>query len=129
MRYWENSPLFFADKVNTPVLMLHNDQDGAVPWYQGIEFLGALRRLGKEAYMLNYVGEPHGLRRRANQKDWARRMQEFFDHHLKGMPAPKWMTDGVPYIERESEKWQYLPSTILEASATGSGSGGRKQDK
>ncbi len=131
MRYWENSPLFFADKVNTPVLMLHNDQDGAVPWYQGIEFLGALRRLGKEAYMLNYVGEPHGLRRRANQKDWARRMAEFFDHHLKGMPAPKWMTDGVPYIERESEKWQYLPSTILEASATGSGSGsgGRKLDR
>ena len=126
MRYWENSPLFFADKVQTPVLMLHNDQDGAVPWYQGIEFLGALRRMGKEAYMFNYVGEPHGLRRRANQKDWARRMQEFFDHHLKGAPAPKWMTEGVPYNERASEKWQYLPRSIIEAGISGSGSGGRK---
>ncbi len=80
--------------------------------------------------MFNYVGEPHGLRRRANQKDWARRMQEFFDHHLKGAPAPKWMTEGVPFIERESEKWQYLPRSIIEASisgsGSGSGSGGRK---
>ncbi|MHC4514700.1 MAG: alpha/beta hydrolase family protein, partial [Planctomycetota bacterium] len=101
MRYLDNSPLFQADKVNTPVLMLHNDQDGAVPWYQGIEYFCALRRLGKEVYLFNYVGEPHGLRKRQNQTDWAMRMQQYFDHHLKGAPAPKWMRDGVPYIERE----------------------------
>src|SRR5690606_12922672 len=60
LRYMENSPIFFADKVRTPVLILHNDQDGAVPWYQGIEYFMALRRLGKEAYLFNYVGEDHG---------------------------------------------------------------------
>ena len=107
MRYLENSPLFFADKVNTPVLMLHNDKDGAVPWYQGIEYFNALRRLGKEVYMFNYVGEPHGLRKRQNMKDWTKRMQEFFDHHLRGKPMPDWMAHGVAYVDRESEKIDY----------------------
>ncbi|MBM4059714.1 MAG: redoxin domain-containing protein, partial [Planctomycetes bacterium] len=112
MRYWENSPIFFADKVETPVLLLHNDQDGAVPWTQGIEYFTALRRLGKEVYLFNYNGEDHGLRNRANQKDWARRMAEYFAHHLKKEPAPKWMTEGVPYRERDAEKLPYAPSYI-----------------
>src|SRR5690606_28193704 len=116
LRYMENSPIFFADKVRTPVLILHNDQDGAVPWYQGIEYFMALRRLGKEAYLFNYVGEDHGLRKRANQRDWTRRMQEFFDHHLKGAPAPDWMVEGVEYAEREREKLRFAPS-FIEASA------------
>ena len=75
----ENSPIHFADKVRTPVLILHNDQDGAVPWTQGIEYFTALRRLGKEAYLFNYTGEDHGLRKRQNMKDWSRRMAEYFD--------------------------------------------------
>jgi len=104
LRYIENSPLFWADKVQTPLLMIHNDQDGAVPWYQGIEYIMALRRLGKEAYMFNYIGEDHGLRKRVNQEHWTRCMQEFFDHHLKGAPAPKWMTDGIKAWEKEEEK-------------------------
>ncbi|MFH1573728.1 MAG: prolyl oligopeptidase family serine peptidase, partial [Acidobacteriota bacterium] len=108
MRFLENSPVFQADRVQTPVLMLHNDNDGAVPWYQGIEYFLALRRLGKEAYMFNYNGEPHGLRRRANQKDYTRRMQEFFDHFLKGAPMPEWMARGIPYLEREKEKEKYV---------------------
>lgn len=103
-RFIENSPIFMADRVRTPLLMLHNDGDDAVPWYQGIEFFLALRRLGKEVYLLNYNGEPHGLRKRANQKDYTVRLQEFFDHHLKGAPAPEWMKSGVPYLEREKEK-------------------------
>jgi len=109
MRYLENSPLFSADKVNTPVLMLHNDEDGAVPWYQGIEFFCALRRLRQEVYMFNYVGGAHGLRRRADQNDWTRRMQQYFDHHLKGVPAPEWMTRGVPYEDRMREKHRFSP--------------------
>ena len=109
MRYWENSPLFFADKVRTPVLILHNDNDGAVPWYQGIEYFMALRRLGKEAYLFNYNAEGHGLRKRANRKDWTWRMQAFFDHHLKKKKAPEWMREGVPYVERELEKLPKLP--------------------
>jgi dipeptidyl aminopeptidase/acylaminoacyl peptidase len=107
MRFLENSPVFRADRVQTPLLMLHNDNDGAVPWYQGIEYYLALRRLGKEVYMFNYNGEPHGLRRRANQKDYTRRMQEFFDHFLKGAPKPEWMEKGIPFLEREKEKEKY----------------------
>lgn len=104
MRYLENSPIFWADKVQTPLLMIHNDEDGAVPWYQGIEYMMALRRLGKEAYMFNYNGEEHGLRKRVNQEDWTIRMQQFFDHHLKGATAPDWMKNGIKAWEKEEEK-------------------------
>jgi dipeptidyl aminopeptidase/acylaminoacyl peptidase len=107
MRFIENSPIFMADRVKTPLLMLHNDQDDAVPWYQGIEYYLALRRLGKEAYLLNYNGEFHGLRRPATQRDYTVRMQQFFDHHLKGAPMPEWMAKGVKYADREQEKEQY----------------------
>ena len=100
LRYINNSPLFEADKVQTPVLMLHNDEDGAVPWYQGIEYYMALRRLQKPVWTLNYNGEAHGLRRRANQKDWMIRMQQFFDHYLLDAPAPVWMEKGVPAVEK-----------------------------
>jgi dipeptidyl aminopeptidase/acylaminoacyl peptidase len=84
--------------------MVHNDNDDAVPWYQGIEYFLALRRLNKEAYMFNYNGEYHGLRKRHNQKDYTRRLQEFFDHHLRGAKKPEWMERGIPWLERESEK-------------------------
>lgn len=95
-RFIENSPIFMADRVKTPLLMLHNDRDDAVPWYQGIEYFLALRRLGKEVYLFNYPGELHGLRRRANQKDYTVRLQQFFDHHLKGAAKPEWMEKGQP---------------------------------
>lgn len=112
LRYHENSPIWFADKVQTPVLILHNDQDGAVPWTQGIEYFTALRRLDKECYLFNYNGEGHGLRQRQNMKDWTRRMSEYFAHHLRGAAAPKWMTEGVPYHERELEKMPFAQSYI-----------------
>ncbi|MCY3628468.1 MAG: prolyl oligopeptidase family serine peptidase [Bacteroidota bacterium] len=96
IRYLDNSPLFQADKIKTPVLMLHNDDDGAVPWYQGIEFFVALRRLQKPVWMLNYNGEGHGLSKYPNRRDFAIRMQQFFDHYLMDAPAPVWMTEGVP---------------------------------
>ncbi|MFB3829636.1 MAG: prolyl oligopeptidase family serine peptidase [Bryobacteraceae bacterium] len=108
VQFIENSPIFSADRVQTPLLILHNDQDDAVPWYQGIELFLSLRRLGKEAYLFNYNGEYHGLRRRQNQKDYTVRMQQFFDHFLKGAPAPEWMRSGVPYLEREREKEKFL---------------------
>jgi dipeptidyl aminopeptidase/acylaminoacyl peptidase len=107
MRFLENSPVFRADRVQTPLLMIHNDEDDAVPWYQGIEYYLALRRLGKEVYMFNYNGERHGLRKRINQKDYTRRLQEFFDHFLKGAPEPEWMKKGIPYLQREKEKEKY----------------------
>jgi dipeptidyl aminopeptidase/acylaminoacyl peptidase len=98
LRYIENSPIFTADKIRTPLLMMHNDEDGAVPWYQGIEFFVALRRLEQPVWMLNYNGEAHGLRQEHNRKDWAIRMQQFFDHYLMEAPAPVWMEEGVPAI-------------------------------
>jgi len=107
MRYLDNSPLFRVDRVQTPLLMINNDEDDAVPWYQGIEFFLALRRLNKEAYMFSYNGEKHGLRKRINQKDYTRRLQEFFDHFLKGAPEPEWMQKGIPYLQREKEKEKY----------------------
>ncbi|HET6973659.1 MAG TPA: prolyl oligopeptidase family serine peptidase [Pyrinomonadaceae bacterium] len=110
LRYLDNSPIFRADRVETPLLMIHNDEDDAVPWYQGIEYFLALRRLGKEAYMFTYNGEKHGLRKRINQKDYTRRLQEFFDHFLKGAPAPEWMEKGIPYLQREKEKEKYRTS-------------------
>lgn len=89
--YIENSPLFFADKVHTPLLMTHNDADGAVPWYQGIEYFLALRRLDRPAWMLTYRDEAHNLVHRKNRKDLSVKMLEFFEHYLKGAPLPEWM--------------------------------------
>lgn len=113
LRFIENSPVFQAHRVQTPILMLHNDADDAVPWYQGIEYYLALRRLGKEVYMFNYNGEPHGIRKRQNQKDYTRRIQEFLDHKLKGAPAPEWMEKGIPYLQREKEKERNKPAADL----------------
>ncbi len=96
--YLHNSPVFYADKIHTPVLMMHNDEDGAVPWYQGIEMFVAMRRLQKPVWMLNYNGQGHGLSREADRKDWGIRMQQFFDHYLMDAPAPVWMEEGVPAI-------------------------------
>jgi dienelactone hydrolase len=103
-KFIENSPIFMADRVQTPLLMLHNDQDDAVPWYQGIEYYLALRRLNKECYLFNYVGEFHGLRKKVNQKDYTVRMQQFFDHHLKGAAKPEWMEKGIPYKPRADDR-------------------------
>ncbi|SFC70977.1 Prolyl oligopeptidase family protein [Parapedobacter composti] len=94
--YIENSPLFHLPKVNTPVVIMSNDQDGAVPWYQGIEMFTALRRLQKPVWLLNYNGEAHNLIQRQNRKDIQRRQLEFFDHFLKDKPAPRWIDKGVP---------------------------------
>ncbi|WP_297335510.1 prolyl oligopeptidase family serine peptidase [Algoriphagus sp.] len=98
--YIENSPLFFMDRVNTPVLIMHNDEDGAVPWYQGIEMFMALKRLNQPAWLLQYNGEDHNLRQRKNRKDLSVRLSQFFDHYLKGAPAPLWMTEGLPAVEK-----------------------------
>jgi len=100
LRYIENSPIFEMDKTNTPVLILHNDEDGAVPWYQGIEYFVALRRLGKPAWMLNYNGEPHWPVKLQNRRDFNIRMQQFFDYYLKEAPMPVWMNKGVSAIEK-----------------------------
>lgn len=101
--YLANSPVFYADRVHTPLLIMHNDADGAVPWYQGIEMFMALRRLGKPVWMLQYNSEAHNLRERRNRKDITIRLQQFFDHYLMGAPMPEWMKNGIPAVRKGQE--------------------------
>ena len=103
LRYIENSPIFHADRINTPLLMMHNDDDGAVPWYQGIELYMGMRRLGKPVWMLSYNDEAHNLRRRPNRMDLSIRMHQFFEHYLRDEPAPRWMEDGIPAVKKGVE--------------------------
>lgn len=98
--YLENSPLFYMDRVKTPVLIMHNDEDGSVPWYQGIEMFMALKRLNQPAWLLQYNGEDHNLVQRKNRKDLSVRLSQFFDHYLKGAPAPLWMSEGLPAVQK-----------------------------
>jgi len=98
--YLENSPIFAVPAIQTPLLIMHNDSDGSVPWYQGIELFVALRRLDKPAWMLVYNNEAHNLKKWPNRVDLSIRMMQFFDHYLKDAPAPAWMTEGIPAIKK-----------------------------
>lgn len=103
LQYMENSPLFTMDKVETPILIMHNDNDGHVPWYQGIEYFVALKRLQKPVWLLNYTGEVHWPMRLANRIDFQKRMFQFFQHYLDNQPMPKWMSEGVPAVDQPFE--------------------------
>ncbi|WP_025412644.1 S9 family peptidase [Gemmatirosa kalamazoonensis] len=118
MRYIENSPLFYVPRITTPVLIMSNDADGAVPWYQGIELFIALKRFGKEAYLVEYNGEGHNPRKRANQLDIDRRMQQFFAAKLKGEPAPEWMEKGIPFVNKGRDQ---LAPVNAQSTATSAG--------
>jgi len=98
--YIDNSPIFFADRIHTPLLIIAGDEDDAVPWYQSIELYLAMRRLNKEAVFLEYRGEPHHPQKYANKLDWSVKMKEWLDYYLKGAPPAKWITEGVPYTGR-----------------------------
>lgn len=98
--YIENSPLFHLPNVTTPLVIMANDADGAVPWYQGIELFTGMRRLGKKVWMLTYNGEAHNLIERRNRKDIQIREQQYFDWLLKNDKPAKWITDGVPAVKK-----------------------------
>lgn len=102
--YLDNSPIFKADQIHTPLLMMHNDQDGAVPWEQGIELFTALRRLDREAWLINYEGEPHWPTTFANRVDWQKRLQQYLDYYLKDEPPARWIEEGIPAVERGTTK-------------------------
>jgi dipeptidyl aminopeptidase/acylaminoacyl peptidase len=87
--------------VKTPLMLLHNERDGAVDFNQGITYYNTLRQLGKDVLLLQYVGENHGLQQPENQKDYTMRMKEFFDHYLIGAPAPDWLKDGIPRLRMQ----------------------------
>ncbi|MBP2833545.1 S9 family peptidase [Aquimarina sp. U1-2] len=98
--YVKNSPLFGIPKIETPLLMMHNDKDGAVPYYQGIEMFMGMRRLQKPVWLLVYNDEAHNLKKVKNKQDLSIRMMQFFDHYLKGQSAPEWMTKGVSRTQK-----------------------------
>jgi dipeptidyl aminopeptidase/acylaminoacyl peptidase len=99
--YIRNSPVYHVKDVKTPLLLLHNDKDGAVDFEQGIEYYNALRRLKKPVTMITYRGENHGLAKRENMRDYSIRMMEFFDYYLKGKPAPDWWSKGIDRLDME----------------------------
>ncbi len=96
--YIENSPVFYAHEINTPMLIMHGDVDDAVPWEQSIEMYLAMRRADKDVIFLQYRNEPHHLRKYPNRLDYTIRMKEYFDHYLRGKEAPEWIRYGVPYM-------------------------------
>jgi dipeptidyl aminopeptidase/acylaminoacyl peptidase len=106
--YYRNSPVFFAKNVKTPLMILHNDKDGAVDFTQGVEYFNTLRRMGKPVVLLEYPGENHGLARPANQQDYTVRMKEFFDHYLKDAASPDWLEYGVPRLKMQEHIDQRL---------------------
>ena len=105
--YIRNSPVFHAKNVTTPLIILSDDKDGAVDFNQGITYFNTLRQMGKNVILLEYVGENHGLARPINQKDYAMRQKDWFDHYLEGAPAPDWMTKGIPRIKMD-DYWRSL---------------------
>jgi dipeptidyl aminopeptidase/acylaminoacyl peptidase len=108
--YIENSPLFWLDRVTTPLFIMSNDMDDAVPYYQGIELFVGMRRLGKEAYLISYNNDVHNPASRANQKDIAMKMQQFFDNKLRGAPAPDWMVHGIPFVAKGKDQITAAPA-------------------
>jgi dipeptidyl aminopeptidase/acylaminoacyl peptidase len=94
------SATYNARTMDTPLMLMHGTNDGSVEWLQAVEFYNALRFNGKNVILLSYPGEAHGLQRFENQRDYLLRMQDFFDHHLKGQPAPSWITDGVRFLDK-----------------------------
>ena len=102
--YIQNSPQFSLPRVTTPLFIMSNDMDDAVPWWQGIELFVGMRRLGKEAYLINYNNDVHNPQSRANQKDIAMRMQQFFDNKLKGAAMPEWMAKGIPAKDKGKDQ-------------------------
>lgn len=102
--YTANSPVHNIETMQTPLLMAFGTDDGAVEFNQGVEFYNAARRAGKDMVLLVYEGENHGLARKPNQLDYHRRQREWFDHYLKGEPAPQWIKEGVPWLQQEKDR-------------------------
>ncbi len=103
-RYRFESAITHVHEVETPFLIMHGTADPTVSFNEGLKFYNALRYNEKNAILLAYPGEGHGLRGLANRRDLTVRYFEFFDHYLKGAEAPEWMTQGVPYLVKEASR-------------------------
>ena len=118
--YIENSPLFGIPEIETPLLIMHNDEDGAVPYYQGIELFMGMRRLNKPVWLLVYNDEGHNLRKMKNRLDLSIRMMQFFDHFLKDAPPPEWMVEGIPAVRKGKDLGYDLVPASTEQENQGS---------
>ena len=101
--YIRNSAVYGVGTMKTPLLVSVGDQDGTVFWHQGLELYNIARRAGKNVVLVAYGGEDHGLRKKPNQVDYHHRIQQWFDHYLKGEPAAAWIKDGQSVLDRERE--------------------------
>jgi dienelactone hydrolase len=127
--YTRNSPVANAKNVKTPLIILHNDKDGAVDFTQGVEYYNTLRRLQKPVVLLEYLGENHGLAKRANQKDYTVRMKEFFDHYLMGKPMPQWYAEGVQRLDMDDHlKTRMQPTKPASQAGQSSADSKEKQN-
>lgn len=118
--YIRNSAVYFANKLKPPLLLSVGDHDGASDWHQDIELYNSARRAGKTVVMLVYVGENHSVAQKANQVDYHRRINDWFDHYLKGNDPQNWITKGVTVLDRERE----LKGNGKGAPAVGTPDGG-----
>ena len=117
--YWDQSPISGVEDMDTPVLYLHGEADPTVNWEQGLEWYNALRFLGKPIIWLSYPDEGHGLSKLENRIDFQMRLQQFFGHHLRGEPAPGWMTDGVPQLAKPAHMRESAPGPIRWGGRSG----------
>ena len=125
--YWDQSPISGVETMDTPVLYLHGEEDPTVNWEQGLEWYNALRFLGKPIIWLSYPDEGHGLRKLENRIDFQLRLRQFFDHHLKRLPAPGWMTEGVPYIDKDRTLRDFAPQIFTTEEAATTDNAGRER--
>lgn len=93
-RYARNSPLLAADRITTPLLLLHGDQDGNVALRQSEALFSALYRQGKDAMLVTYWGEGHIIASPGNVRDLYARMFAFLDAQLR-------VSAGAPSASRE----------------------------
>jgi dipeptidyl aminopeptidase/acylaminoacyl peptidase len=100
--FMDQSAVFHAQSMNTPLLILQGTNDGSTEWLQGVEFYNALRFLKKPVIFLSYEGEGHGFTRYDNQYDVEMRMHQFYDHYLKGTPEAEWIANGIPFIKKKT---------------------------
>ena len=98
--YRDQSALSHANEAPQPFLIMHGTADPTVSFNESLKFYNALRFNEKTAFMLAYPGEGHHLSKLGNRVDFTVRFFQFFDHYLRGAPAPAWMTEGAPFLQK-----------------------------
>jgi dipeptidyl aminopeptidase/acylaminoacyl peptidase len=101
--YIRNSAVFGVSTMTTPLMVEVGDADGTVFYHQGIELYNIARRAKKNVVLLVYGGEDHGLRKKADQVDYQRRIFAWFGYYLKGDKPAAWITEGQSYLDHQRE--------------------------